>query len=217
MSMLDSQSQALDETQVATAETPTQLSKDPTRLRRNAALTSFESLAPLAATEVDSSRSRAEESQLEDAQAEETQDTQDALHTLPSAAQPTAPRNAFDALKAGAAHVGAPAEAQQAPRRRMRNAFVDAEADLSDEEVGLGLGGVSGDEDEDGHDAELESLVDNEEVDRDVQDEQDKLARDRYQCVFLSLLGLPRPLDAQTADAHSSPAGRTRRRPRPRP
>ncbi|GAA5921692.1 hypothetical protein JCM3775_001769 [Rhodotorula graminis] len=181
MSMLDSQSQALDETQVATAETPTQLSKDPTRLRRTAALTSFESLAPLAPTEVDSSRSREEATQLDDAQVDETQDTQDALHTLPSAAQPTAPRNAFDALKAGAAHVDAPAEAQQVPRRRMRNAFVDAEANLSDEEVGLGLGGLSGDEDEDGHDAELESLVDNEEVDRDVQDEQDKLARSRFQ------------------------------------
>ncbi|GAA5897923.1 hypothetical protein JCM8208_003193 [Rhodotorula glutinis] len=181
LSMLDSQSQALDETQVATAETPTQLSKDPSRLRRNAALTSFESLVPLAATEVDSSRSRADETQLEDAQVEETQDTQDALHDLPSAAQPTAPRNAFDALKAGAAHGQAPVEAQQPPRRRMRNAFVDAEANLSDEEVGLGLGGLSGDEDEDGHDAELESLVDNEEVDRDVRDEQDKLARDRFQ------------------------------------
>ncbi|TNY24832.1 hypothetical protein DMC30DRAFT_386421 [Rhodotorula diobovata] len=169
LSTRDSQSQALDETQPATAQTPTQLSRDPTRLRRVGALTPFDSLAPLAATEV--------ETQLEDAQLEETRDA------LPSAAQqPTAPRNAFEALKAGAAQADAPPpEAQQVPRRHGKNAFVDAEANLSDEEVGLGLGGISGDEDEDGHDAELESLVDNEEVDRDVQEEQDKLARSRFQ------------------------------------
>lgn len=179
LSTRDSQSQALDETQPATAQTPTQLSRDPTRLRRVGALTSFDSLAPLAATEV--------ETQLEDAQLEETRDA------LPSAAQqPTAPRNAFEALKAGAAQADAPPpEAQQVPRRHGKNAFVDAEANLSDEEVGLGLGGISGDEDEDGHDAELESLVDNEEVDRDVQEEQDKLARSRFQCVSFPALAGP--------------------------
>ncbi|BGP40499.1 hypothetical protein JCM10450v2_004482 [Rhodotorula kratochvilovae] len=186
LSTRDSQSQALDETQLASAQTPTQLSKDPNRLRRAGALTSFDSLGPLAATEIQpeptelaSSRARSNETQVEETQlADETQEeTQD---TLPSAAQPTAPRNAFDALKAGATQVDVPAQGQQQQRRRARNAFVDAEANLSDEEVGLGLGGVSGDEDEAGHDAELESLVDNEEVDRDVQVEQDKLARDRF-------------------------------------
>ncbi|GAA6048608.1 hypothetical protein JCM3770_002053 [Rhodotorula araucariae] len=187
LSTRDSQSQALEQTQLASAQTPTQFSKDPTRLRRAGALTSFDSLGPPAATEIQpepielaSSRAASNETQVEETQvADDTQeDTQDAL---PSAAQPTALRNAFDALKSGATQqLDPPAQAQQQMRRRAMNAFVDAEANLSDEEVGLGLGGVSGDEDEAGHDAELESLVDNEEVDRDVQAEQDKLARDRY-------------------------------------
>ncbi|BGP32491.1 hypothetical protein JCM10296v2_004272 [Rhodotorula toruloides] len=178
LSTRDSQSQALDETQLATAQTPTQAPRDSTKLRRTNALVAFDSMTDIAPTEVQSAPIENVGSRSTDDQSDETQETQDAM---PSAAQPTlaSTKNAFDLLRAGAAQdLGTVAPAL--PKRRERNQFVDAEANLSDEEEALGLGGVSGDEDEDGHDAELESLVDNEEVDREVQDEQDRLAAERY-------------------------------------
>ncbi|BGP02392.1 hypothetical protein NBRC10513v2_006039 [Rhodotorula toruloides] len=177
LSTRDSQSQALDETQLATAQTPTQAPRDSTKLRRTNALVAFDSMTDIAPTEVQSAPTENVGSRSTDDQTDETQETQDAM---PSAAQPTlaSTKNAFDLLRAGAAQDSDTA-APVLPKRRERNQFVDAEANLSDEEA-LGLGGVSGDEDEDGHDAELESLVDNEEVDREVQDEQDRLAAERY-------------------------------------
>lgn len=178
LSTRDSQSQALDETQVATAQTPTQAPRDSTKLRRTNALVAFDSMTDIAPTEVQLAPTENVGSRSTDDQTVETQETQDAM---PSAAQPTlaSTKNAFDLLRAGAAQ-DPDTVAPALPKRRERNQFVDAEANLSDEEEALGLGGVSGDEDEDGHDAELESLVDNEEVDREIQDEQDRLAAERY-------------------------------------
>jgi hypothetical protein len=186
LSTRDSQSQALDETQLATAQTPTQAPRDSTKLRRTNALVAFDSMTDIAPTEVQPASTEIVTSRATDEQVDETQETQDAM---PSAAQPTlAPaKNAFDVLRAGAAQE--PEEIGPAmSKRRERNHFVDAEANLSDEEEALGLGGVSGDEDETGHDAELESLVDNEEVDREIQDEQDRLAAERYASVSVRLL-----------------------------
>ncbi|GJN90861.1 hypothetical protein Rhopal_003875-T1 [Rhodotorula paludigena] len=192
LSTLDSQSQAFFETQFASAETPTQASRDPTKLRRAPALTSFDSLPALAATEVQpeptevvSSRSaetpldetQVVEETLQDAQEDAQDETQD--ETLPSAAQPTATApNAFDALRAGAMQQAQPA--QPVSRRRQHNAFVDEEAGMDSEEEGYGLGGVSGDEDETGHDAELQELVDNAQVDEELEAEQNRLAEERY-------------------------------------
>lgn len=96
---------------------------------------------------------------------------------LPSAAQPQT--NAFEMLKTAQAKAAALEEKRAL--RRSKNAFIEAEADLSEDELLGGLAGLSGDENEDGLDAELESLVDNDEVDRDLQDAQDVLARERHQ------------------------------------
>lgn len=89
-------------------------------------------------------------------------------------AQP-ALRNAFDIITA----VTKPAEEVVVKKKgKGKSMFVDTEADLSDDEVlGMGMGGDSGDEDENGLDAELESLVDNDEVNEEVQAEQDLLAQ----------------------------------------
>ncbi|BGP16626.1 hypothetical protein JCM10213v2_004628 [Rhodosporidiobolus nylandii] len=162
LSTRDSESQ-LGETQV---QTPTQVSKEANKLRRLGAMVTY---GDLPATEVE-----AAPEPVSDAQAAETQEETQA-ESMPSAAQPPTapPKNAFDALRAGAAQQNAPAPVL-APKRKLNSAFVDAEANLSDEEE-LGLGGVSGDEDENGLDAELESLVDNEEVDKELRDEQDAL------------------------------------------
>lgn len=101
---------------------------------------------------------------------EETQDVR------PSAAQPivVSPRNAFDVLRAGRATTP-----PRPAKRRGPNEFIAAEADLSDEEqAGFGLGGVSGDENEDDDDRELDELVDNTKEDADVEAEQDEKARE---------------------------------------
>ncbi|BGP25040.1 hypothetical protein Rt10032_c09g3983 [Rhodotorula toruloides] len=180
LSTRDSQSQSLDETQLASAHTPSQASRDSTKLRRTNALVAFDSMTDIAPTEVQPAPTEIVGSRSTAGQIDETQETQETQDGMPSAAQPTlaSAKNAFDVLRAGAAQD--PVIAPAVSKRRERNQFVDAEANLSDEEEALGLGGVSGDEDEDGHDAELESLVDNEEVDREVQDEQDRLAAERY-------------------------------------
>ncbi|GAA5999911.1 hypothetical protein JCM10207_005968 [Rhodosporidiobolus poonsookiae] len=192
LSTRDSESQLGAETQL---QTPTQTSKDPTKLRRLNAMITYGSLPATEVqpdpTEVARSASNGEEveetqeetqqeeTQQEETQREETQEeTQDAM---PSAAQPptAAPKTAFDVLRAGAAQLNAPPPVPQ-PKRRERNAFVDTEANLSDEEEGLGLGGLSGDEDEEGHDAELEELVDNEEIAHDLREEQDERAGEHH-------------------------------------
>lgn len=86
----------------------------------------------------------------------------------PTPAQLT--RNAFDIL-------GKSKPISAIPKvRREKNEFIATEADLSDEEMGMGA--QSGDEDEAGMDAELEELVDNEDVDFETRDEQDRLADD---------------------------------------
>ncbi len=95
---------------------------------------------------------------------------------LPSAAQPSS--NVFETMKA--AQAKEKAREEKRALRRSKNAFIENEADLSEDELLGGMAGLSGDENEDGLDAELESLVDNEEVDRDLQDEQDVLARERH-------------------------------------
>ncbi|GAA6042061.1 hypothetical protein JCM8097_004089 [Rhodosporidiobolus ruineniae] len=166
-------------------QTPTQFSKDQNKLRRLDAMVTYGSLPPTevqpAATEVVASASNAGETQ------EETQE--DSQLAFPSAAQPptaapaTTPappaiRNAFDVLGKPVA-APAPPAAAALPKRKERSAFVDDQANLSDEEE-IGLGAMSGDEDETGLDAELEELVDNQEVDREVRDEQDALAQELH-------------------------------------
>ena len=105
--------------------------------------------------------------------------------SLPTAAQPT---NAFSVMLSAAAAAKSAGgtdgpgtdAAAPAPARKQRSAFIEREAVLSDDEEGGAFGGLSGDEDEGGLDAELESLVDNEEVDREVQAEQDEAVGDLY-------------------------------------
>ncbi|GAA5967806.1 hypothetical protein JCM11641_005771 [Rhodosporidiobolus odoratus] len=162
----------------APMQTPTQTSKNPTKLRRQGALTSFSALAT---TEMQALLGTAAVSQpngdLAETQEEETQEA------MPSAAQPQtlAAKNAFDALRAGATQANAPAPAPAAaPKRPAKSAFINDQAGMDDEDEGGGLGGVSADEDEEGHDDELESLVDNEEVHEEVRAEQDALAEELH-------------------------------------
>ncbi|GAA5984309.1 hypothetical protein JCM10908_006138 [Rhodotorula pacifica] len=184
-STLDSQSQALEETQLATAQTPTQItqrasaSQRPNALRRTAALSNLESVAEVAtefAAPSGQTRSRDAETQLEEIQIDgETQDgSQDAR---PTAAQPPAatPKDAFAMLQAGAAREAQPEPLRQKEKRRP-NAFIDTEANLSDEEGERAFGGVSDDENEDDHDQELAELVDNTKEDEDVEAQQDEQA-----------------------------------------
>ncbi|GAA5887858.1 hypothetical protein JCM5296_001789 [Sporobolomyces johnsonii] len=173
LSTSDSQSQLVTQTQFDVTQTPTQAARDKTNLRRLGALVGYESYSALAATEVQPDPTEVAMTDVQDGEAQEEE-------SFPSAAQPTAAaKDAFSALREGARRSELAPIPEKSKARTEKNAFVDDQAGLSDEE-GMGLGAPSGDEDEDGHDAELESLVDNEEVDRDVADEQDKLARERY-------------------------------------
>ncbi|GAA5945060.1 hypothetical protein JCM1841_005450, partial [Sporobolomyces salmonicolor] len=173
LSTSDSQSQLITQTQFDVTRTPTQAARDKNHLRRLGALVGYESYSTLAATEVQPDST---EVVMTDAQDGETQEEV----SFPSASQPTAAaKDAFSVLREGAQRSEFMPAPEKSKASREKNAFVDDQAGLSDEE-GMGLGAPSGDEDEDGHDAELESLVDNEEVDRDVAEEQDKLARERY-------------------------------------
>jgi hypothetical protein len=159
-----SASQMMTQTQLDATQTPTQASKDPTRLRRTNALVGYESYESIAATE------------------QETQDTgMDDEESFPSAAQPAA-KNVFDIMRAAATQKPLSPEVVLAGKKH-RSAFIENEADMSDEDEG-GMGRASGDEDETGLDAELESLVDNEEVDRDVADEQDALVDELFAYVL---------------------------------
>lgn len=156
----------MTQTQLAATQTPTQASKDPNRLRRGNALLGYESYNSLPATEV---------VREEDEDEDETQE-----ESYPTAAQPTKPTNAFELLRAAANKPHSPvAPIVAAPAKKTKSAFIDTEADMSDEEEGA-LGRASGDEDETGMDAELESLVDNEEVDRDLRDQQDEMVDELY-------------------------------------
>ncbi|KAI5480590.1 hypothetical protein MNV49_000286 [Pseudohyphozyma bogoriensis] len=166
----DTQTQ-ISQTQIEPA-TPTQAPRDPRPLGRNNALvplgTAFAGTpTQLAATEVVPSAHATSESGVEAT-------PQNGLEE-PQSGQPFLVRNAFDVLAKGAVAAAAPPPAPAAPKTR--NAFIDTEADLSDDEM-MGLGGAgSADEDEAGLDAELESLVDHEEVNEELAAEQDFLAR----------------------------------------
>lgn len=172
----DSQSQGMTvmtQTQIDAAQTPTQILRDPTRLQRGGAVLNVTlsggTGSPLVRTQL--------VGEEEDDDDEDDFQALDSLQDLDKRPKPVV--NAFDVLRAAVEKPHSPV-APVVPvieRRREKNAFIDTEAGLSDEEEGM-LGRMSGDEDETGLDAELESLVDNEEVDRDVRDEQDERAEE---------------------------------------
>ncbi|GAA5959234.1 hypothetical protein JCM3765_005116 [Sporobolomyces pararoseus] len=155
----DSQSQSFTQTQIDA--TPTQAHRHPKSLRRHAALIRNDSLSE---TQPDPT---------------EVVEEEDGGESFPSAAQP---RDAFSVLRQGAALESIPEKVQMPKRRREMNAFVDDQANLdSDEEQVGGLNAASGDEDEEGHDAELEELVDNAVISEELQAEQDARARELHQ------------------------------------
>lgn len=180
----DSQSQSqgfFDQTQTQTQTqvdaTPTQAHKRPKQLRRYPAVVRQGSMSDKSPDPTEVVVEGGDEEEGEDAQAGD-----DAEESFPSAAQP---RNAFAVLKQGAALESIPEKktVDWATRRREPNAFVDDQANLdSDEEQG-GLNAASGDEDEEGHDAELTSLVDNSKVAEEVEAAQNARARELHQCV----------------------------------
>jgi hypothetical protein len=177
LSTRDSESQLGGDPQT---QTPTQVSKNPTKLRRLEAMVTYGDLPPTEPATTAATRPASEEV-AETQDAEETQEeTQD---HFPSAAQQPTAKNAFDVLKEGAA----PPAATPAPKKKRptKSAYVDDQANLSDEEQ-LGLGGISGDEDETNLDDELDGLVDNEEVDRELRDEQDAAVDELHACVRIS-------------------------------
>jgi len=156
----DSQSQGFTQTQVDA--TPTQAVRHPNQLRRQNALVRDDSLS--------------------DAQPDPTEVVEE--ESFPSAAQPPTanapPRDAFSALRQGAALASIPEK--NTKHRREKNAFVDDQANLdSDEEQAGGLNAASGDEDEEGHDAELDELVDNQAISEELQAVQDARARELHQ------------------------------------
>lgn len=108
----------------------------------------------------------------------EEEDEEEENAQVPSA-QPPPARNAFDILKLGAQRVPDPPPARKV--KGPKNAFINDEAALSDEEEMTGMLAGSGDEDElaEDMDAELEELVDNDKVEEGLEAEQDKLARER--------------------------------------
>lgn len=181
----ESQTQTMTQTQLEATQTPTQVSKNPLR-RTNAAMLEFPSYGSITATEPEATIVE-EDTQMVDADDEddEEEEEEEEEETLPSAAQAPSTKNAFEimlaAQKAPAA-TAAPVEGPAQPAKKAQNAFIANEADMSDEEEGA-LGRGSGDEDETGLDAELESLVDNEEVDRDLADQQDDLVDKLFACV----------------------------------
>lgn len=173
----DSESQRMTQTQLEATQTPTQA---PRGLQRSHALIDDDSFDfEMAATEV-----QPEPTEVEP----ETQETQSEMDYYPSAAQPT--RTVVDPPRQNAFAVLLASKQAQGPEpgrveKQGKNAFVDTEADMSEDEYGFGK--ASGDEDEAGMDAELESLVDNDEVDRDLGEEQDALAQQRYMYVLRCL------------------------------
>ncbi|SGY20813.1 BQ5605_C016g08149 [Microbotryum silenes-dioicae] len=174
---LDSSSQrptGMTQTQLAATQTPTQASKDPSRLRRANAVIGYDSISELAATEVELASTEVEGAETQETERQES---------FPSAAQPIA-TNAFEIMRQAAATQQSilPAlveDMQRETRRKGASAFIEQEADLSDEEGGA-LGRLSGDEDETNLDDELESLVDHDEVDEEVAAEQDAAVNDLH-------------------------------------
>lgn len=171
----------MEETQLATAQTPTQITQRATASQRPNALRRTEALSNLGAPDSPAAAAVAEtdglETQLDETQVDgETQDeSQDAR---PSAAQPptVSPRaDAFALLRAGAARDAEPVVTRPS-KLRLANAFIDTEANLSDEEGERPFGGVSDDENEDDHDRELAELVDNTAEDEAIVAEQDEEA-----------------------------------------
>lgn len=177
----------MEETQLASAQTPTQItqrataSQRPNALRRTEALSNLESVAEvtpteMAATEVvatkDDPETQVEETQPDADTQDESQDIRPSAARIPAAG---APANAFEMLRAGAAREAEP-EVTRPPKGRGGNAFIDTEANLSDEEGDRVFGGVSDDENEDDHDQELAELVDNTKEDEEVEAEQDEEA-----------------------------------------
>ncbi|KAK4702569.1 hypothetical protein P7C70_g3652, partial [Phenoliferia sp. Uapishka_3] len=171
-SMADTESQTLTPTQLD-AQTPTQAPRNGNSLHRAHGLMPYSAYNG-SATQIEPNATLAEESQA-DAEVQDDDETQDdtELNDFPTAAQPV--RNAFEVLAMGAkakAVVATPTPVVE-KKRQARNEFVLAEADRDDEEDNMmGMGNDSADEDETGMDEELESLVDNEEKDRDVVDEE---------------------------------------------
>lgn len=163
VSRADTESQALTPTQLE-AQTPTQAPRNSKGLHRGEAIVPYSAYTSLPATEVDAPS----QSQTQDAEE-------------PSAAQPPPVRNAFELLAMGAKAVAAPVLAPVVEDRRKskKSDFIHDEVDLDDEEDTLmGLGNFSGDEDEEGMDAELAELVDNEIKDRAVVEEEDALVEE---------------------------------------
>lgn len=190
------QTQVDDEGIGGIAQTPTQQrSRGLSRLRRGGAMASFSDASMmLPATEIVEEEDEGQDEEMPELDAvvadrRTVDDYEDRTQneSLPTAAQPT---NAFSVmLSAAAAAAAKSAQGTDGPvtdaagpglARKQRSAFIEREAVLSDDEEGGAFGGLSGDEDEGGLDAELESLVDNEEVDREVQAEQDEAVGDLY-------------------------------------
>lgn len=178
----------MTQTQLDATQTPTQA---PRGLARRPPLEMLESFI-MPGTEVHISTAETEEeveeTQEQDVEEElEEEETEMSGDDLPSAGQhlpatqaATPVRTAFDVLQATQKALAAPPKAK---KERARSDFVDAEAVRSDDED-MGMGAGSGDEDENGMDAELESLVDNEEVERDLLEKQDERAGEAYMCVL---------------------------------
>ncbi|KAM0749191.1 hypothetical protein T439DRAFT_45424 [Meredithblackwellia eburnea MCA 4105] len=171
-SIPDTESQVLTQnsrTQLE-ADTPTQAPRFGGRpLHRGGGMVGYSDVLEMPATEVEL------EATLVDDEQEDEGETQEEME-MPSAAQPPRPRNAFQALRQGALDAAQAPVAPPAPaKQRKKNMFALDEAVLSDEDD-MGMGGLSDDENEAGMDAELESLVDNEEKDRELVDEEDARA-----------------------------------------
>lgn len=164
--ILDSESQGLTPSQVDNGRTPS-------RVPVGQALRAASSFV-FAASSVNASASLTapEPTELvatEIAEEQETQDeeTQDIFAALPSA-QP--PRDAFSVLLAQKT-----APVVNTTKKRAKNAFVDDQVELSDEED-TRMGAISDDEDETGMDAEDAEIVDNAVIDAELAQEQDALA-----------------------------------------
>ncbi|KAL8278878.1 hypothetical protein RQP46_008749 [Phenoliferia psychrophenolica] len=163
------ESQTLSQTQLD-AQTPTQAPRNGKTLFRAQNLFPYAAV-PAPEVEVDADDDVEPTVPTHSPSSPETQDTE---VDVPSAAQPV--RNAFDVLAMGARAAVAPSPpAEERKKKASKNMFVHDEVEMDEEETAMmGGGNDSGDEDEAGMDAELESLVDNEEKDRELVAEEDE-------------------------------------------
>jgi hypothetical protein len=171
-----------DESQVALTQTQLENTQTPTQAHRVGGLQRSKAMLlvePLSDAIMEEEGEGEEEEEEEDAGEEDEEEME-----LPSA-QPPRLKNAFDLLKS---HSTTKPD-REVGGKKGRNAFIDAEADLSDEEV-MGMMMNSGDEDEGAEDldADLEGLMDDEEVAADLRAKQDALARERAAYEFFILL-----------------------------